>query len=474
MKNMRARTTFTLLIALAAFVAVFFYSSHIFSELKEEVYELIDIELEQTADGIFESLQKGNFRLSQNALASVETFLSEYWIRVSDSAGNILFATPLAEAVDLPQPNPQKKGKAYMVTIPIALELLHIPESEKEDIKPGPIDLRVMEFHHQIDDLPVIIHIAKPMHLIQFEFKEIFLETWSSVLLTILVIIVLSYLVAGRILQPLVDINRQIARIREQSLNERIPSRSSRDEFDVLISSLNSMFDRLEHSFARQRDFINNAAHEMKSPLTILMLDHEEMLSSSLNPEIRLALERQLQTMRRLNKLVRDLLSIARLEQEDKLTREPIELAGLLTRIVEDYQEMIAAKKITVHLALSPVQAQVDREKIQRLFINLIDNAIKYNCPHQGMLRIEIETRQQFVAVLVVNSGTTIPQQDLKQIFKQFYRVEKSRSQTFGGTGLGLTIALRIAEMHGGDITVSSQDHSTTFTVLLPYSGSPH
>lgn len=467
---MRARTSFTLLIALASLTAVAFFSIHTSIELREEVYEVIDMELGRTAEAIFQRL---NTAASAHPLDSADVFLSGYWLRVNGQSGEPLFATPLAQAVDIPPPDPKKASKAYLVSLPIDRKLLQIPNFAGEDLGPGPIELRARMFVRQLGAEQVTVHIAKPMHLITREVSEILRETWSSIILTILVIMALSYLVAGRILLPLAEINRRVTRIREQSLHERLPLRRSRDEFHALICALNSMFDRLEHSFARQREFIGNAAHEMKSPLTILILGHEELLASDLDPEVRLALERQLQTMQRLNKLIRDLLSIARLEQEDTLTREQVDLAGLIARILEDYQEILAARDITVELQLCPLLIPVDREKIQRLLINLIDNGIKYNLDKSGVLIIQAKIQQKNAIIEITNSGCTIPPQDLGQVFKQFYRVEKSRAAAFGGTGLGLTIALRIARMHGGELTVASKGNRTTFTLKLPIALEP-
>lgn len=242
----------------------------------------------------------------------------------------------------------------------------------------------------------------------------------------------------------------------------------SKDELYSLASSLNSMFDRLEHSFQRQRNFIGNASHEMKSPLTILMLGHEEMLLGNLPEEIRTDLEKQLFSMRRLNKLIRDLLSIARLEQQEGLSREPVNLDELIHGVLEDYEAILNVKQINVTTRIPYLTFSADHEKLQRLFINLIDNAIKYNCDMDGQLDIQAKQKNAFTLITVTNSGITIPAGDIPKIFNQFYRVEKSRAQVYGGTGLGLTIAQRIVEMHGGSIEVTRAKGYTTFLITLP------
>lgn len=242
----------------------------------------------------------------------------------------------------------------------------------------------------------------------------------------------------------------------------------SKDELHSLTTSSNSMFDRLEHSFQRQRDFISNASHEMKSPLTILMLGHEEMLSNNPPKDIRNDLEKQLFIMQRLNKLIRDLLSISRLEQQETLLRKPIDLTKIIHGILEDYAHILIAKRIKVTTQIPKMMFCADHEKLQRLFINLIDNAIKYNHDLDGQLDIEATQKNLSIVITVTNSGPTIPVEDLPMIFNQFYRVEKSRAQVYGGTGLDLTIAQRIVEIRGGSIEVTSEKGSTTFLIFMP------
>ncbi|MGB3212088.1 MAG: ATP-binding protein [Desulforhopalus sp.] len=116
----------------------------------------------------------------------------------------------------------------------------------------------------------------------------------------------------------------------------------------------------------------------------------------------------------------------------------------------------------------APVIFHGDRDKLHQLFINLIDNAIKYNHDIDGRLDIILLNKKSSICIIVSNSGPTIPKEDIPQLFKQFYRVEKSRSQAYGGAGLGLTIAKRIVDLHGGSIEVTSENNYSSFTITLP------
>ncbi|SHO53260.1 sensor histidine kinase [Desulfopila aestuarii] len=463
---MKIRAKFTLFISLAAFFSVIFFSAYLYTELREEMYDLIDYELADGADALFAQLTKTETHTPLPHLTPPGFPMNNYWLRVFTESGDTLYASEMAKISSVA---PAPTHAPYFATLAISQNFLSIPKSEKEELKGHPVKLRVRTFRQRIGETTFIVQIGKPILLLNAELQEILVDMEITVPMTIVLIFIAAYLLAGRMLEPLTEINRRIVRIRENSLHERIPLGKSKDELHALSSSLNSMFDRLENSFLRQREFIGNAAHEMKSPLTILMLGHEEMLAANPDPEIRSSLEKQLHSMRRLNKLIRDLLSIARLEQEDTLVRTAVDIPELLNRLLEDYTEITKSGGITVTTSFDPLTISADQEKIQRLFINLIDNGIKYNLNQNGTLHLSTRKERDMAVIEISNSGKIIPPDELKHIFKQFYRVEKSRSQAFGGTGLGLTIASRIVEMHRGSIEVKSGTGTTTFIVMLPH-----
>lgn len=273
--------------------------------------------------------------------------------------------------------------------------------------------------------------------------------------------------VAGRLLRPLAQINEQVREIREGSLDKRMHVGKSPDEVTTLTNSLNNMFDRLEYSFQHQKEFVSNTAHEIKSPLTVLMVSNEEMLAGDLPDDVRCNLQKQQQTLLRLNKLVRDLLSIARLEQQDSLKRQTVNLKELIAYVLEEYEDIINARTIVLENEVASVDIQIDRGKFQRLLINLLDNAIKYNNVEGGWIHLRSEQKEKQIYLTISNSGPGIDAKDLSEIFKQFYRVEKSRSLDHGGSGLGLTISKRIVELHGGTIKAASNDKETSFVISL-------
>ncbi len=462
---MKVRTKFTLLISLASLIAVVFFSAFVYVKLQNEFYIHVDHELNRIAAMVFDNLVPGPPEISLPNDFKPEQTKHNLWLRVYSETGRILYRSRLAKISDL---QPARTDREYFVTSDIPRELIDIPSDEAEEVANDGVKMRARLVGREIGKEKIFVHIAEPVMVLNAEFREILNELTLGITFTLLLIIISSYLVAGRMLKPLETINNRIRDIRENSLHLRIPFGKSKDELYTLTGALNLMFDRLENSFHRQKTFIGDAAHEMKSPLTILMLGHEEMLADNPPKKFRDALEKQLYSMQRLNKLIRDLLSIARLEQQDTLKREPVELRKLIDSVLDDYADIIKAKMIDAHMEIESIVISADREKLQRLLINLIDNSIKYNLEAGGRIDIRATKRSQNIYLCITNTGQPIPEEDLPHIFKQFYRVEKSRAQAFGGTGLGLTIARRIVELHGGSIVAENTAHGTMFKSIFP------
>ena len=468
---MKVRGKFTLWISFAALSTAVCFSTFLYYEITSEFYEQVDYELARLSDTI-------STEIATNGPISIVPVARDYpddmyWIKLYGEEDKLLYANKLASYADIPR---VASGKAAVVKSTIPVNKVWIPAEELDELSSAaystvPFRVRVFTLQHQ--GHLYLLHIAKPILLFTIELIELLEKLAIGIGFTIILTIIGSYLLAGRLVQPLAAINSKIKDIRENSLNTRIPLPKSKDELFVLTESLNSMFDRLQESFQRQKEFISNASHEMKSPLTILMLGYDDLLASNSPEKLRLELEKQVQTLRRLNKLVRNLLDIARLEQQEYLLREPVQMDVLIKGILSDYSDLFEAEAISVQVKLAPIVVNADHDKLLRLFINLIDNAIKYSRPHDGQLIVTADSNATTVTIVISNNGQAIPTADLPHIFKQFYRVEKSRSKAFGGTGLGLTIAKRIVELHGGRITVESQENHTTFTVSLPALVSP-
>jgi signal transduction histidine kinase len=463
---MKVRTKFTLWISLAALATATIFSLFVYVELVEEPYRLIDRELTEIAGTVFNNLvfsESGE----EAHLRHEDRHVQRYWLKIIDSKEKAIFASPLTREFDIPY---QEGKEAYFIKKDIPLTALWIdPQDAKkfEKVRDDSVRFRVLVLTKKYSGQEYSLLIAKPLLFLDLELQELLTRLIVGIFATIIFIFLLSYFLAGRILQPLATINYKIKEIRENSLDRRIPLSTSKDELYALSLSLNSMVDRLQHSFSRQKEFVSNAAHELKSPLTILMLGQEELLTKRSSGPTRSELEKQLSTMRRLSRLIRNLLDISRLEQDENCVREPVRVDVLIEQVLEDYREILQAQNIVVETDIEECHFSGDSEKILRLLINLIDNATKYNIETNGRVRINAHTNKGKLHLTIANTSQEIPPADLQRLFEQFFRVEKSRSQSFGGSGLGLTIAKRIVELHGGSIEVQNRDGWTTFSVTL-------
>jgi two-component system, OmpR family, phosphate regulon sensor histidine kinase PhoR len=224
-----------------------------------------------------------------------------------------------------------------------------------------------------------------------------------------------------------------------------------------------------------RQDFAANASHELKTPLASIKAYTETLLDWALHDETVNVkfLHRIEEQADRLNLLVLDLLSVARLESgQEPYEHGPLALAPVLRSCVEGHRERASAKQQELTLELGPLVDSTlvlaDEEAIRQIFDNLIDNGIKYT-PKGGSVRLRCQVADGHVAVEVADTGIGIPRDELPRVFERFYRVDKARSRELGGTGLGLSIVKHLLQSIGGQVTVDSRvGVGSQFTVHLP------
>ncbi len=222
-----------------------------------------------------------------------------------------------------------------------------------------------------------------------------------------------------------------------------------------------------------RREFVANVSHELRTPLSIFSGYLENLIDNPARPrkELLATFEIMEKHSRRLNALLYDLLTLARLESKRELLEpESIRLAPFLRQIASDWKMKLEQKKITLALNIPQETASftADSLRMEQILNNLIDNAIKYT-PEGGSIRIDTLCNEDSVTIRVEDSGIGIPARDLPHIFERFYRVEKARSRDAGGTGLGLSIVKHIVSLHGGSVQAeSSPGKGTAITFVIP------
>jgi signal transduction histidine kinase len=281
-----------------------------------------------------------------------------------------------------------------------------------------------------------------------------------------------GFLLANRALKPIGQITRMAERVMVSGdLTQRLNYRGAADELERLATMFDDMLDSLQATFEREKRFIADASHELRTPLTAIKGRLHVTLRQLRGAEdYQDTLEAIEQEVDRLISLSSDLLLLSRLEQQSlELKLEPIDLSDLLAAIAEQIQPLadLHHLKFSTHIA-PDLRIQGSPDHLIRLFLNLLDNAVKYT-PEYGEVNLMAKCNNHAIQAIVQDTGIGIASEHLSHLFERFYRVEKSRSRAVGGTGLGLAIAQEIIHLHKGAISVKSQvGRGTTVTVTIP------
>ncbi|MGK4584365.1 sensor histidine kinase [Kitasatospora sp. HPMI-4] len=272
-----------------------------------------------------------------------------------------------------------------------------------------------------------------------------------------------TWWVTGRALRPVEAIRAEVADITEHRLHRRVPVPAAEDEIARLARTMNSTLDRLEEAGARQRQFIADASHELRSPITVLRTQLEVAMAHPA-PELWPDLVKDaLEDTVRLQDLASDLLMLARMDAADPVKTHSLDLTELC-------RATVAARhgdRIPVHTELQPdITVTGNRSWLTRLLTNLLDNAQRHA---EQQVRLTLRTDPGGTAVLEVrDDGPGIPDADRDRVFERFTRLDDARSRDHGGTGLGLAIARDIATHHRGTLTAAPSPRGALLVARLP------
>ena len=296
-------------------------------------------------------------------------------------------------------------------------------------------------------------------------------------LLVVFVVIVPFYIIiavggglfiASRAFSPIDYITRTAKQIGHGDLKKRIRLVGSRDEVGRLAETFDEMLDRLEESFNREKQFVSDASHELRTPISVIMLHTEESLDGiKSETEYKESLETIFSESRKMSRIINQLLMLARgAEGNLEPQMEVVDLSLVVSSITDEMA--IAAKKAGVEIFTEieeKIMIAADQTLMTRLLINLIDNAIKYN--HVGgWVKVSLSKEKNHIKLIVKDNGIGISKEDLPNIWNRFYRADKSH--TGSGSGLGLSIVKWIVNAHGGTIAVKSEiNYGSEFEVRL-------
>jgi len=285
----------------------------------------------------------------------------------------------------------------------------------------------------------------------------------------IVVALILTFVLSRRISSPIGVLANAARRLGRGDLSQRVQFRG-KGEVKVLAQAFNSMAADLEHAEQLRRNLVADVAHELRTPLSNIQGYLEAIRDRLMKPNAATIRSLNEETAL-LSRLVDELQELSLAEAgELKLVYQAEDIAKLVKQAVTSWQPQVAAKEISLSLDLPdnlPL-VNIDRQRVNQVLHNLLENAVAYT-GKGGTINVAAAKQGDWVEVCVSDTGEGIPAEDLPNIFERFYRVDRSRARATGGSGLGLTIAKRLVEAHGGQITVQSElGKGSRFSFTLP------
>ncbi|MCL5433343.1 MAG: ATP-binding protein [Patescibacteria group bacterium] len=315
-----------------------------------------------------------------------------------------------------------------------------------------------------------VVLVAHPVDAIQKSLNSLLNTLGFVFLLLIFPTILGGKLLANKIMHPISKISDQMEKISSEYLDNRIDNPKTDDEIEKLTTTFNNLLDRMQESFHRERQFIGDVAHELKTPVATLRSEIELVLSKKRSErEYKRALEETLVDANRLSTIIKNILDLAWLQAENaRLGEQHLNLSAVTAEIKEIAVKLTTQKQIKLLEKIEPnIEIMGDENKISRAILNIVDNSVKYT-PAKGTVSIALYRRNKRAILEIKDTGTGISAKELPHIFERFYRGSKTAKTL--GSGLGLAIAQGIIKAHHGIIKVVSKvGKGTSVIISLPF-----
>ena len=480
LKSLRFKLTLWYVLILG--ILLISFSSFLYFTLSKSLYRDVDNKLTSLAELIASEsvspLSKFGFGNIDQALeASMNLKPIGKFIQVLDESGKI----------------GRKSDNLRNVQLPISLTALKnaskglITFETNRSFENAPlriITFPVIENNH----ITKIVQIASSLEDVEDALNTLFIILMITVPFALMVASLGGQFLANKALKPVDKITQTARMITSQNLNQRIEPPKVKDEISRLIETFNEMISRLDQSFRQIKQFSTDASHELKTPLTILKGEVEVTLRKErASHEYEQTLKSNLEEINRMSQIVDDLLLLSKADiGEIRLNKEVINLTEILNEVVAQMNILAQSKTLLIETSNHHEDIHIfgDGLRIRELFLNLIENGIKYT-EEGGSIHITFskdtplhdksqsgwtERKQaRFVKIIVSDTGIGIAKEDRERIFDRFFRVDKARSREQGGSGLGLSICKWIVEAHQGEIKVESEvGKGSSFIIKLP------
>jgi two-component system, OmpR family, sensor kinase len=375
-----------------------------------------------------------------------------------------LFATPRAESGETTTTQAQENRSAEMLLVPRAgYSTQRVPDVGK---------MRIHERFVSVGGLRVVAGAGEPLTMVERAQHGVARAFLLAGALILALALLASYLAGARVSAPLRRLASVAARVDAGDLEPRMEvSGDRRDEVRVLAEAFNHMLDRLAEAFRSQREFVADASHELRTPLTVIRGQLEVLAAQEDPPESEVRrVEHLVQAeLARIERLVDDLLVLARADQTNFLRIEPIDVGPFIAELWDGIS-LTADRRFE----LGPVPdgtLRADPDRLAQALRNLARNAIDHTAEGSGLVRLEAGAAGTgAIRFTVLDDGPGIPAEQRERVFERFHRTDAARSRSAGGAGLGLAIVRAIAEAHGGHVRVAEPgtDRGTRVELVLP------
>ncbi|MBA3413854.1 MAG: heavy metal sensor histidine kinase [Chloroflexia bacterium] len=375
----------------------------------------------------------------------------EYFLRLVDREGRIVFDNG-ATLGGVPQ-DPAAVATAFAGGT--SLSSVVVRGDEEEDLRVATLPVR-----RNGDEGPVVgaLRVGLDRHDLDEVLNELLAALAVAAPLTLAAAAAAGYVLAGRALAPVAEITRLAASIGGDDLHARLGLNLPNDELGRLARTFDGMLGRIEDAFERQRRFTGDAAHELRTPLSLLRSQVDVALAQPRSgDEYREALAGLDADLRRLTGLVTTLLALARADTGRlPLEPEPFDLAETVAATVEQYASLAAEAGLELRAVTAPTPLVADEDLLVQVLVNLVENALAHT-PAAGTVTIGCRREGRLACLWVEDTGIGIAAEHRVRVFDRFYRIDTGRTRAAGGTGLGLAICRAIAMAHGGTIGLTSR-----------------
>lgn len=454
--TIQARLTAWYFLSLAIVVALFAGGS--WFVMKTSMYHSVDRDLGYRMGSVIPFIQSHSLnkreQFTKYFANSSDSSVVGVFVQITDAQSNILYESDVLAAHRVPV------------------------------LPPGPIDgslsittvaghgwpVRVASKHIAVEGIGLTVHVIEPLRDLMGSLREYRMYITLLIPIALLLTTSAGYWISRRALAPVEQIRKEADAIDPADLTTRLQVPSTDDEVARLAQTLNAMLSRIEGGFRSIERFTADASHELRAPLALIMTAGEVSLRRERSrEELTEVLRKIVREARHMSNLVENLLDLARGDARRRHTElQPVDIVGTLRELCAELTPSAIAKGLALTASLPDHEVLVlgESTELRRLFLILLDNAIKYT--EAGSVSLSFASEGSGVTVTVADSGIGIEEGALPHVFDRFWRADKVRSRSEGGAGLGLSLAAQIVERQGGNISVESKlGRGSAFTVRL-------